>query len=209
MIIGVLTKPADARWASIYQYRSFRGSSFYGEPLANATWFCAENTSSCPECLSCCASSNFKRGSKGYNACVHRCKRKFTGDQCTASSGGGGGVPAPDPPPGAEQCPVVCVPDGTGVTCNYNCMGMSMNIINTDVPGEVIPLQQAKSLFNRQAWLSQTHPSSWGASYLPTGAGTYIPPTDTGGGILDTVTSNLPMIALVGGGLFLVTKFMK
>jgi hypothetical protein len=95
-------------------------------------------------------------------------------------------------------------------------MGMSMNIINTEIPGEVIPLQSAKSLFNRNAW--QGRPAGWtwpavgGTPASPwaqtwaSGAGTVIP---TEGGALDAVTSNLPMLAILGVGGYFAYKLIK
>ncbi len=213
MIIGAALAhrvgvPKSYNWASIHQYRGFRGASFFGErPKPNPTYFCAENTSNCAECLSCCDSSVFKRGEGGRAACKRRCTRKFPADQC-AGTGTDTGT-KPPPPPGAELCPQVCVPDGTGVTCNYNCMGVSMNIINTDVPGEVIPLQKATSLFDRSRWTGQW--SGWPIrnTGVPWGtAGSVIPTSEytNGGGVLDSITNNLPTLALLGGGAFLLFK---
>lgn len=221
MIIGAALAhrigiPKNHNWASLHQYRGFRGASFFGErPKPNPTYFCAENTSNCAECLSCCDSSTFKRGEGGRDACKRRCKRKFPANTCVA---GGGGVvvqpPAPPPPPGAELCPQVCVPDGTGVTCNYNCMGVSMNIINTDIPGEVIPLQKAVSLFDRSQWTGtwagwpqrQAGAIPWGTAGTVITADEY---ADGSGGILDSITSNLPTLALLGGGAFLLFKMFS
>lgn len=223
MIIGFQPIQKNSAWSSLYGYRSFRGAGFYGEaPKPNTTYFCAEQTDNCMECLSC-AAAQFPNNPGRRKGSERRCRRKYSASSCA------GGPPSVEPPagcgvcpdgyeckdnrcqpkapPGAEMCPMVCVPDGTGVTCNYNCMGVTTNIINTGTPGEVIPVSTVKSWFNASSWLSH---SGAGSSYLPTGAGTYYPPSDSGdGGIIDTVTSNWTTILLVGGGGFLLWKVLK
>ncbi|MCI0615693.1 hypothetical protein L0244_22115 [bacterium] len=215
MIIGAgYNAPKMRNWASLHQYRGFRGASFFGErPKPNPTYFCAENTSNCAECLSCCDSSVFKRGEPGRKACKRRCTRKYPISQCTGTNGTTVPPPQPPAPPGAEMCPMVCVPDGTGVTCNYNCMGVSMNIINTDIPGEVIPLQKATSLFDRSKWTGTW--AGWPSARQATGVPWLTAGSVIGAeqyeeeGILGSGVSKWIWIAALGGAGLLAFKMFK